>query len=153
MPYSQWQRDGWLTITDGRSTDYGIIKRDIMAFCDRHRCRGLGIDRWNATMLAQELAGEGLPVVMFGQGFASMSSPTKALEARIVDGKLRLAGNRLLGWQLGNAAVQMDPAGNVKLSKAKSTERIDSAVALAMACGIHMGEQQQPTSMPEISFW
>ena len=153
VPYSQWQRDGWLTITDGRSTDYGIIKRDIMAFCDKHRCRGLGIDRWNATMLAQELSGEGLPVVMFGQGFASMSSPTKAVEAKIVDGKLRLAGNRLLGWQLGNAAVQMDAAGNVKLSKAKSTERIDSAVALAMACGIHMGEQMKPAQMPEITFW
>jgi len=153
VPYSQWQRDGWLTITDGRSTDYGIIKRDILAFCDKHRCRGLGIDRWNATMLAQELAGEGLPVVMFGQGFASMSSPTKALEARLVSGNLRLGGNRLLAWQLGNAAVQMDPAGNVKLSKAKSTERIDSAVALAMACGIHMGEEQKPANLPEIAFW
>jgi phage terminase large subunit-like protein len=90
---------------------------------------------------------------MFGQGFASMSSPTKRLEALLVEGKLRLAGNRLLGWQLGNAAVQMDASGNVKLSKAKSTERIDGAVALAMACGIHMGEQQKPTEMPEISFW
>jgi phage terminase large subunit-like protein len=47
----------------------------------------------------------------------------------------------------------MDASGNVKLSKAKSTERIDGAVALAMACGIHMGEQQKPTEMPEISFW
>ena len=75
------------------------------------------------------------------------------IEAKIVDGKLRLAGNRLLGWQLGNAAVQMDAAGNVKLSKAKSTERIDSAVALAMACGIHMGEQMKPAQMPEITFW
>jgi phage terminase large subunit-like protein len=153
VPYSQWARDGWLTITDGRSTDYGVIKRDIMAFCEKHRCRGLGIDRWNATMLAQELAGEGLPVVMFGQGFASMSSPTKFLEAQLVEGNLRFAGNKLLGWQLGNAAVQTDPSGNVKLSKQKSTERIDSAVALAMACGIHMGESQKPASLPEIAFW
>ena len=49
--------------------------------------------------------------------------------------------------------MQMDAAGNVKLSKAKSTERIDSAVALAMACGIHMGEQMKPAQMPEITFW
>jgi phage terminase large subunit-like protein len=104
-------------------------------------------------MLAQELAGEGLPVVMFGQGFASMSSPTKFLEAQLVEGNLRFAGNKLLGWQLGNAAVQTDPSGNVKLSKQKSTERIDSAVALAMACGIHMGESQKPASLPEIAFW
>jgi len=133
--------------------DHAIIKRDIMAFCEQHRCRGLAIDRWNATALAQQLAGEGLPVVMFGQGYASMNAPTKALEAAFVDGNLRMAGNRVLGWQLGNAAVQMDPAGSVKLSKAKSTERIDGAVALAMACGIHMGEDMKPASMPEIDFW
>lgn len=153
VPYSQWAKDGWLTITDGRSVDHAIIKRDIMAFCEQHRCRGLAIDRWNATALAQQLAGEGLPVVMFGQGYASMNAPTKALEAAFVDGNLRMAGNRCLGWQLGNAAVQLDPAGSVKLSKAKSTERIDGAVALAMACGIHMGEDMKPASMPEISFW
>ena len=104
-------------------------------------------------MLAQELAAESLPVTLFGQGFASMSSPTKALEARLCDGTLRLDGNALLSWQLGNAAVQMDPAGNVKLSKAKSTERIDGAVALAMACGVHMGEDLATSQMPEISFW
>jgi phage terminase large subunit-like protein len=153
VPYSQWEREGWLTLTDGKSTDYGVLKRDILAFCEQHHCRSLAIDRWNATMLAQELAGEGLPVAMFGQGFASMSSPTKHLEALLVDGKLRLAGNSLLSWQLGNAAVQMDPSGNVKLSKAKSTERIDGAVALAMACGVHMGESMTGSEMPEISFW
>lgn len=153
VPYSQWAKDGWLTITDGRSVDHAIIKRDIMAFCEQHRCRGLAIDRWNATALAQQLAGEGLPVVMFGQGYASMNSPCRALEAAFVDGNLRFNGNRALGWQLGNAAVQLDPAGNVKLSKAKSTERIDGAVALAMACGLHMGEQLKPAAMPEIDFW
>jgi phage terminase large subunit-like protein len=153
VPYSQWEREGWLTLTDGRSTDHGVLQRDIMAFCEEHTCRALAIDRWNATYLAQSLAGEGLPVTMFGQGFASMSSPTKHLEALLIEGKLRLAGNSLLSWQLGNAAVQMDPAGNVKLSKAKSTERIDGAVSMAMACGVHMGESMSEAAMPEISFW
>lgn len=153
VPYSQWEREGWLTLTDGRSTDYSVLQRDIMAFCEEHHCKALAIDRWNATMLAQALAAEGLPVTMFGQGFASMSSPVKHLEACLIEEKLRLNGNGLLSWQLGNAAVQMDPAGNVKLSKAKSTERIDGAVSLAMACGAHMGESMAEATLPEISFW
>jgi hypothetical protein len=41
----------------------------------------------------------------------------------------------------------------VKLSKAQSTERIDGAVALAMSCGVHMGESMAKEQMPEISFW
>jgi phage terminase large subunit-like protein len=90
---------------------------------------------------------------MFGQGFASMSAPAKRLEALTIDGKLRHAGHPVLGWQAGNVAVQSDPAGNIKPSKAKSTERIDGIVALVMAIGTHMGESLTPQAMPELSFW
>jgi phage terminase large subunit-like protein len=66
---------------------------------------------------------------------------------------VRFGGNPLVSWQLGNAAVQTDPAGNVKVSKAKSTERVDSVVATIMAVGVHMGESMKQAEMPEISFW
>ena len=32
-----------------------------------------------------------------------------------------------------NVVVQTDPAGNIKISKAKATEKVDLAVALVMA--------------------
>ncbi len=153
VPYTQWARDGFLRLTDGKSTDYATIKRDIMEFCGRFQPKQIAIDRWNATMLAQELVAEGLPVQMFGQGFASMSAPAKRLEALTIDGKLRHAGHPVLGWQAGNVAVQSDSAGNIKPSKAKSTERIDGMVALVMAIGSHMGESLTPQAMPELSFW
>ena len=153
VPYSQWHRDGFLKFTEGRSTDYKQVKADILEFCQKHRCRKLAIDRWNATQLATELADEGLPVTMFGQGFASMTAPSRRLESLTIDGKLRHAGHPVLNWQAGNVAVQMDPAGNIKPSKAKSTERIDGIVSLVMALGVHMGESMKPADLPEISFW
>jgi len=153
VQYSAWHRDGWLTYTEGKSTDYKRVRADILEFCQKHRVRRLAIDRWNATQLATELADDGLPVTLFGQGFASMTAPTRKLEALIVDRKVRFGGNPLVSWQLGNAAVQTDPAGNVKVSKAKSTERVDSVVATIMAVGVHMGESMKQAEMPEISFW
>lgn len=39
----------------------------------------------------------------------------------------------MLNWCVSNCVVEKDPAGNIKLSKAKSTERIDMAVAAVMA--------------------
>ena len=153
VDYLRWAQEGFLTLTDGKSTDYKRVKADILEFASKHRIRKLAIDRWNATALATDLADEGLPVAMFGQGFASMSAPTKAVEAMFVDEKLRLAGHKVINWQLGNAAVQTDPAGNVKVSKQKSTERIDGVVSLVMAVGVHMGESTKPADLPEISFW
>ena len=153
VDYMRWAADGQLTLTEGKSTDYKRVRADILEFAGKHRIRKLAIDRWNATQLATELADDGLPVTLFGQGFASMSAPSKKIEAMFVDCKLRLAECKPLNWQLGNAAVQIDPAGNVKVSKAKSTERVDGVVSLVMACGVHMGESMKPLDLPEISFW
>jgi HK97 family phage portal protein len=45
---------------------------------------GIAIDRWNATETAVKLQQEGLPVVLFGQGYASMSAPAKELERLVL---------------------------------------------------------------------
>jgi len=47
----------------------------------------------------------------------------------------------VLRWMMGNVAVSTDPAGNVKINKAKSTQRVDGVVALAMAISGAMVEQ------------
>jgi phage terminase large subunit-like protein len=39
-------------------------------------------------------------------------------------------------WCVSNVAIEQDAAGNVKPSKARSREKIDGAVALAMAVGV-----------------
>jgi phage terminase large subunit-like protein len=67
------------------------------------------------------------------QGMLSLSAPTKALEMYIVSGALRHNAHPVLRWNVSNAAVELDAAGNCKLSKRASTERIDGAVALVMA--------------------
>jgi hypothetical protein len=48
-----------------------------------------------------------------------------------------------------NGAVAQAPAGNLKLAKDKSTERIDGIVALIMAIGRAMVAQEEP--QPEYS--
>jgi phage terminase large subunit-like protein len=45
----------------------------------------------------------------------------------------------------GNVAVQTDHQGNIKPSKAKSTERIDGVVAMVMGLGLHAAATTKPT--------
>jgi phage terminase large subunit-like protein len=138
VPYLAWARAGRLKMTPGNVTDYEIVRADILALAKRYQIRGLAIDRWNATQLATQLQGDGLNVVGFGQGYGSMSSPSKQLEAACVGGRLLHGGHEVLTWQAGNVAVQRDGAAdNIKPSKARSTERIDGIVSLVMAMGIH----------------
>ncbi len=72
-------------------------------------------------------------MVPFGQGFVSMSQPTKELMRLALEGKLAHGAHPVLRWCVDNIVIQTDPAGNIKISKAKATEKVDAAVALVMA--------------------
>lgn len=50
------------------------------------------------------------------------------LEERIARG-----GHKILCWMMENVYVRQNPAGNIKMDKEKSTEKIDVAVATIMA--------------------
>jgi phage terminase large subunit-like protein len=55
-------------------------------------------------------------------------------------------GNPVLRWMAGNVVIETDDAGNIKLTKAKSKEKIDGIVATVMAldrCVRHEAEKQE----------
>jgi phage terminase large subunit-like protein len=62
-----------------------------------------------------------------------MSPPSKELINMILSCKLEHGNNPALRWMADNAVIEMDPAGNIKPSKAKATQRIDGIVALIMS--------------------
>lgn len=136
VPYEDWAKKGLITLTDGDVTDYDVLRRELVAWLDGWNVKEIVIDRWNSSHLAQQLQNEdGLEVIGFGQGFASMNAPTKYLEALILAGNLRHDGHETLRWMVSNVAVETDAAGNLKPSKRKSTEKIDGVVASIMGLG------------------
>ena len=133
VPYGQWVREGWIEATSGNVIDYDIIRERIKEDAANYDVREIGFDRWGATQLITQLQGDGATVVPIGQGFASLSAPSKELEAFILGAKIRFGKNPVMRWMFSNVTVEMDPAGNIKPSKGKSTEKIDGVVAAIMA--------------------
>ena len=138
VPYDLWSQDGHIEATEGNVVDYDIIRNRINELNQRFHIVEVAIDRWNSTDLQRRLQDDGFVVVPFGQGFASMTAPSKELERVLLSGQLRHNGNPVLRWMVSNVAVLQDAAGNLKPDKAKSTERIDGVVALIMALGRSM---------------
>lgn len=135
VPYRKWVADGWITATEGNIVDYAYVREYVSDCADRDgRPASIGFDPWNATQLCQvELPSDGFEMVMVRQGFATLSDPTKRLQALIVDGKLRIGDDPVMRWALSNVVVEMDPAGGIKASKSKSPHRIDPVAALINA--------------------
>ena len=133
VPYDQWAKRGFIHTTEGNVVHYGFIEQFICQLGERYNIREIAHDRWNATMMVQTLEDDGFTMVPFGQGFKDMSPPTKELMRLVLEHKLCHGGHPVLRWNMDNAYVRTDPAGNLKLDKEKSTEKVDGAVALVMA--------------------
>ena len=144
-------------ITDGNVTDYAAIRRlvsgvmnrpdgqevDATSLMHNYQVEKIAFDRYNSTQIAIDLVDDGVPLTPFGQGFVSMSSPTKQLEVLVRTGKVWHDGDPVLRWALGNVELKMDPAGNIKADKQKSGGKIDPIVAMVMGIGEHMKTPQE----------
>jgi phage terminase large subunit-like protein len=135
VPYRTWIKQGLIEATPGEVVDYERIRQTIVELGERYNIAEIAVDRWNATQITSQLSNDGFEIVAFGQGFASMNSPTKKLEELILAKTLAHGGNPVLRWIAGNVSVEKDAADNWKPSKKRSPERIDGIVALIMAAG------------------
>ena len=133
VPYDTWLGRGQVIATEGNVIHYGYIENFIEDLGTKYHIKEIAFDRWGAVQMVQNLEGMGFTVVPFGQGFKDMSPPTKELMKLVLEKKIAHGGNVPLRWMMDNVYVRTDPAGNIKMDKEKSTERIDGAVATVMA--------------------
>lgn len=133
VPYDIWEKQGYIMSTEGNVIHYDFIEKFIMDLSEKYHILEIAVDRWNATQMIQNLEGEDFTIVPFGQGFSSMSAPTKEFYRLLMEGRIIHGGNPVLRWMAGNVVIDTDPAGNIKVTKAKSKEKIDGIVAAIMA--------------------
>lgn len=134
VPYDAWARDGFLTLTDGPVVDYKAIRLEIKVLNERFNIKEIAFDRWNATQIATQLGDDdGFNMVKFGQGYVSMSWPTKELMTLVLSKRIEHGGHPVMNWMIANTVVSSDPAGNLKPDKKKSRHKIDGVYALVMA--------------------
>lgn len=144
VPYDIWERQGYLLSTEGNVIHYDFIEKFINDLAEKYHICEIAVDRWNATQMIQNLEGDGFTMVPFGQGFASMSGPTKDFYRLLMEGQIIHGGHPVLRWMAGNVVVDTDPAGNIKVTKAKSKEKIDGIVAAIMALDRCIRNQTEP---------
>ena len=150
-------------ITPGNVTDYDFIRRfltghhvdedgrvvvDRDCIATKYTVRSLAFDRYNSSQLVTDLVNDGIVCAPFGQGFVSMSAPTKQFERVVLDGALLHKPDPVLDWMLHNVALAFDPAGNIKVTKQKSGGKVDGIVAAIMALGEFMTFDDEDTAPP-----
>ena len=130
-----------------RKNIYDFIRKKINELGGKYNIKSIAFDRWNSSQLVINLTDDGAILSPFGQGYASMSAPTKELEKMVLKNEINHLGNPVLRWQMQNVSLRTDPAENIKIDKAKSSEKVDGIVALVMALGEWMTDDTEGESV------
>lgn len=139
VPYLDWAKKGWVTLTPGDVTDNRYVEEWIYKDA-RERDGGItevDYDGHNATDMAirmREKLGDSR-VVEIPQTCAGLNAATKRFRELVLEGRVVCEEDPLLFWCLGNAIEIVNNFGDIKLSKKhkSDTQRIDPVAALMNA--------------------
>lgn len=135
VPYDEWERKGWLNVTEGDVVDYTAIRTKILEMKGIYNILEVDSDRAFAAMLLQELEQSGLNCVDIPQTFVGLTNAINQTEVLLGEKKLTHENNLTARWCFGNTSVAKNGNGQVKFvkeHKGKSvvrTKRIDATAA------------------------
>ncbi|KQU81289.1 terminase [Ensifer sp. Root31] len=133
VPYPDWAEEEYITPTPGNVIDYRFVEDRIRELCARFEVREIAFDPHMAKPILNSLLEDNFPAVEMRQGWVTMAPAIKELERAILGRRFRHGGHPILRWNFENIVVHVDTAGNKAFHKGKSKDRIDGAVAAAMA--------------------
>lgn len=158
VPYDVWKQQGHIFTSPGDAISKSQVVRfiydqtakyDLVGIAyDRHRIKDLiefgekegielAIGKWDKERRAWDFdRPRGIKMMPFGQDARSMSPAIDRFETHLLQKEFRHTGNPCLTWCAANAVVDTDDAGYRRISKKKSTGRIDGIIASVMAFGI-----------------
>ena len=133
VPYVTWAEDQFIRPTDGNVVDFRVVEDAVRELCARFNVREIAFDPHLARNMLNNLLEDGFPAVEMRQGWVTMAPAVKELERAIIGRRFAHGGHPVLRWNFSNIEVRTDSAGNRAFHKGKSRDKIDGAVAAAMA--------------------
>jgi phage terminase large subunit-like protein len=160
IPYSVWVREGYIHAPHGESINYTHVAQALAEYSRDYRVKLVAYDRFAFKKFEEEVdrLGLSLEFAEHPQGGLKKGRPTEAqkeaakhegkeaegmwmpgsvrlLEDALLEGRIRLKHNPVLISAMMSAVIEEDKWGNHWLAKTRSINKIDAAVALAMAIG------------------
>ena len=149
--YKKWQRQGFLTVTQGNVTDYDYVMNDIQKLQDNSEgIVRISYDSWNATDFTIRLTESGFNMKPYSQSIGSMNRPTKAIERLIMEGKnIVIDKNPITLFCFENSVPKPDYNDNIKIIKESYENKIDGVIAIIMNYGGFQEENHYDGSLIE----
>jgi phage terminase large subunit-like protein len=160
LPYTVWEREGHIHAPYGENISYRHVAQTLAEYAKDYRIQLVAYDRFAFKRFEEDVIELGLEIEFaeHPQGGMKKGKPTEAmkqaaeqagkeaeglwmpgsvrlLEDAMLEGRIRIKRNPVLISAMMSAVIEEDKWGNHWLAKTRSLNKIDAAVALAMAIG------------------
>lgn len=161
LPYDVWIREGHLHAPQGQAVSYRHVAQTLAEYSQAYQVELVAYDRYAFKRFEEDVTAIGLSLTFaeHPQGGLKKGKPLQAaveqaeaagkpapdgmwmpgsvrmLEEALLEGRIRIKNNPVLVSAMMSAVAEEDKWGNHWLSKLRSVNKIDAAVALAMAIG------------------
>jgi len=146
VPYLQWSREGFVTLTDGDVCDYRVVEKECGELFQKYSPNKIIFDPTFAEEMTQRLAEDfNLERIEFPQNsIKTWAKPTKDFEDLIIARKLHHEGNPILSWQIGHVLVK-EASGMMRPVRPNrgDARTIDGVVATIMGIAAVVDAPQQ----------
>ena len=119
IPYTQWEREGHITLLDSVTMDHRAharIAKFVMKLRDKYDLRCVVYDRNYASHVVKLLEAEGIACVAVPQNWA-LSPAIEDLMRRLKDKSIIIHPSPILRWNASNVRGRMDQRGNLHMEK------------------------------------
>lgn len=134
VPFRQWSRSGWITLTEGDEINFEEIESWIKSFAKKYNVQALYYDPTFAGLLISNLSNFGIETREFRQNGKSYSDVISAAEQSVNKEKILFVENEALRWCIYNVQIQTFSDNRVMpYKRGDENKKIDGAVAWLMA--------------------
>lgn len=150
--FEQWEKDGFLEVTEGNAVNYEAVREKLNDLRDEWKLsiQQVAADPMFAGQLMQQMEADGFEVVEFRQNFVNFTPPCQELEAAVADGRVRHNAHPILRFNADCVTVRkLDNGGMrpVKPDRLRSKKRIDGIVAGLMGLSRAVLQKKKFTSI------
>jgi phage terminase large subunit-like protein len=153
--YSDWERNGLLTVTPGNALSYEFIHAQILKDAGVFDVQGLqGLRTFRGAQLMQDLVEEfGEDRVMdFHPSYPRYKFAVTELERLLAEGLLHHGGHPVLRYMADSITVRRSPEGDLRPDRDASTGPIEGIIALLMSLDMSLKSREMTPGIEIIDF-
>jgi phage terminase large subunit-like protein len=163
LPYEVWAKQGHIHAPQGENISYRHVAQTLAEYDRDFAVQLVAYDQFAFRKFEEEVSELGLQLsfaahpqggtkkgkpLVDGQDGLWMPGSIRMLEDALLEGRIRLKSNPVLISAIMSAVIEEDKWGNHWLAKTRSSNKIDAAIALAMALGAATGGTEMIVTSP-----